>query len=53
MKKHLVLLMVVALPCVASAWEYKAEFSLNSNPNGVWSYGSYVGGFGGIYTLYG
>jgi hypothetical protein len=37
----------------AQSRDYNAEFSLNSNPNGVWSYGSYVGGFGGVYTLYG
>jgi hypothetical protein len=42
MKKVLVLLMVLALPCVASAWDAAADFSTtNGNPNGVWSYGYY------------
>jgi hypothetical protein len=41
MKKLVVLLTILALPCVASAWDYNAEFTIagHNNPNGVWSYG--------------
>ncbi len=53
MKKVLVLFMVLALPCVASAWDLVDDFSItNGNPNGVWSYGYYAGGAGGTWTLY-
>jgi len=53
MKKLFVLLMVLALPCVASAWDLVDDFSItNGNPNGVWSYGYYAGGAGGTWTLY-
>jgi hypothetical protein len=41
MKKMLALLAVLVLPCVASAWDYNADFSLAGNPNGVWSYGTF------------
>jgi len=40
MKKMLVLAAMLALPCVAGAWDYNADFSLASNPNGVWTYGT-------------
>jgi hypothetical protein len=41
MKKMLVLVAMLALPCVASAWDYNADFSItNGNPNGVWTYGT-------------
>ena len=40
--KKLMILLIVSL-CwtgVASAWDYNAEWSVASNPNGVWSYGN-------------
>ncbi len=53
MKKMLALLMVLALPCVASAWDLVDDFSIsNGNPNGDWSYGYYAGGASGTWTLY-